>query len=95
MHVHEVWIFDIHSAIFFRNAIIGVVSFSGIGWQKACGSSPDVYSRITPQAKSWIKSIAFGAMDTKCEWSSLSPSYLLFYLLSRDCADADATPDKM
>ena len=54
--------------LFCRNAVIGVVSFTGIEENAyACGSTPDVYARITPQAKSWIKSIATGAMDTKCE----------------------------
>ena len=74
--------------LFFRNAVIGVVSFSGIG--KACGNTPDVYARITPQAKLWIKSIATGVMDTKCEWSPRHPK-VIYYFIYCFVATRDAT----
>ena len=49
-------------ALIFRHEIIGVVSRG----EDPCGSRPEIYSRISHEAKLWIKSIATSDKESTC-----------------------------
>ena len=51
-----------HDKYKFRHELIGVVSRGG----PFCGSHPAIYSRISHEAKLWIKSIATSAKESTC-----------------------------
>ena len=57
-----------HVLLFVRFAVIGVNSFIH---PEIPESVPDVYAKITPAIKKWIKRIARNAQDSNCQISTV------------------------
>ena len=72
-HLSSNFVFEINILfILFRFTVVGVSSYSVRG---PPSPAPEVYARITPEIKNWIKQRAKNAQDSMCSTTLWTPLY--------------------
>ena len=66
------FVFEVNKFILFRFTVVGVSSY---GVRGPPSPAPEVYARITPDIKNWIKQRAKNAQDSICSTILWTPLY--------------------
>ena len=71
-HLPLNFVFEVNKFIIFRFTVVGVSSY---GVRGPPSPAPEVYARITPDIKNWIKQRAKNAQDSICSTILWTPLY--------------------